>query len=249
MAGHSQFKNIMHRKGAQDAKRAKIFTKLLKEVLIAAKSGPDPEHNPRLRAAINMARIANIPKDRIAGAISRATNPGEKENFEEIRYEGYGPGNVALIIEALTNNRNRTASEVRAALTKFGGHLGESGSVGYLFKREGLIIYPEKAGSYEQIFEAAIEANANDCQVEDGSYKIACSHDDFHHVSEVLRRKFGDAEFTGVIWNPLTTQMLSIEDGEKLLKLFDALEDCDDVQDWFGNYELPASLIEKLKNV
>jgi YebC/PmpR family DNA-binding regulatory protein len=248
MAGHSQFKNIMHRKGAQDAKRAKIFTKLIKEILVAAKAGADPEHNSRLRTAINMARIANVPKDKIANAISRASNPGEKENFEEIRYEAYGPGNVALIIEALTDNRNRTASEVRSALTKCGGHLGESGSVGYLFKREGVIVYPQSVASNEQIFEAAIEANADDCQSQDETHKITCSQENFHVVSDALRKKFGDAEFASVVWTPISTQVVSVEDGEKLLKLFDALEDCDDVQNWGGNYELPESLNSKLKN-
>lgn len=248
MAGHSQFKNIMHRKGAQDAKRSKMFTKLVKEILVAVKAGADPEHNSRLRTAINMAKIANVPKDKIANAIAKASNPGEKENFEEIRYEGYGPGNVALIIEALSDNRNRTASEVRAALTKCGGHLGETGSVGYLFKREGVITYPQKTASAEQIFEAAIEANADDCKYEEGMHKITCSQENFHQVSDALRKKFGDAEYAALVWNPLTTQMLSVEDGEKLLKLFDTLEDCDDVQNWVGNYELPESLMQKLKD-
>lgn len=248
MAGHSQFKNIMHRKGAQDKKRSKLFTRLLREILVAAKISPDPEHNPRLRTAILAAREANVPKDKIQNTITKANNPIEGDNFEEIRYEGYAPGGIAIIVEALTDNRNRTASEVRSSFTKFGGQLGETGSVSFLFKHIGSIFYPTSVGSFEQIFDATIEAGADDCLNDSDNYEIICSIENFHNVRDFLDKKFGAASSAEVIWKPNATQLLSVEEGEKLLKMLDALDDCDDVQNVFGNFELPPALLQKLKN-
>ncbi|MDF3048029.1 MAG: hypothetical protein K0R73_1147 [Candidatus Midichloriaceae bacterium] len=246
MAGHSQFKNIMHRKGAQDAKRAKMFTKLLREVMVAAKLGPDPDSNSRLRTAIYAARAANVPKDRITAAVNKASNPAEGDNFEEIRYEGYGTGGVAIIVEALTDNRNRTASEVRSSFTKYGGNLGESGSVSFMFARVGAIAYPASAGSADAIFEAAIEAGADDCQSDEYQHQIYCEPDQLNNVREFLESKFGMPESANLTWKPNTLQMLSVEEGEKLLKMLDALEDCDDVQNVIGNFQLPDELLQKI---
>lgn len=249
MAGHSKFKNIMHRKGAQDIRRAKLFTKILREVSVAAKeAGADPDHNPRLRLAIVTARDANIPKDRVNQAIVKATTTSEADNFEELRYEGYAPGNIALIVEALTDNRNRTASDVRSAFTKFGGHMGETGSVGFLFKKLGAITYPESVAGSDAIFEATVEAGGDDCILEDGNHEIYCAPESFHEVKKNLEDKFGPPQSAGIIWKPNSVHMLSVEDGEKLLKLLDALEDCEDVQNVTGNFDLPADLLQKLKN-
>lgn len=246
MAGHSQFKNIMHRKGAQDAKRAKMFTKLLREVMVAAKIGPDPESNPRLRTALAAARSANVPKDRITGAVSKASNPAEGENFEEIRYEGYGTGGIAIIVEALTDNRNRTAAEVRSSFTKYGGNLGESGSVSFMFTKVGAITYPASAGSADAFFEATLEAGANDCQSDEYQHEIYCNPDDLNSVREFFEAKFGMPESANLTWKPNTLQMLSVDEGERLLKMLDALEDCDDVQNVIGNFQLPDELLQKL---
>lgn len=248
MAGHSQFKNIMHRKNAQDAKRAKLFTKILREVTVAAKSNPDSEHNPRLRAAMIAARTANIPKDRIQTAVAKATNAADNANYEEIRYEGYGPGGIALIVEALTDNRNRTASEVRAAFTKFGGQLGETGSVSFMFKRVGAIIYPISTGSSDAFLEAAIEAGGNDCFSKEDYHEIICEPESLHEVREILEKKFGTPESAVMTWKPNTIQAVENEVGEKLLKLIDTLEDCDDVQNVVGNYELTQELADRLYN-
>jgi YebC/PmpR family DNA-binding regulatory protein len=248
MAGHSQFKNIMHRKGAQDVKRSKLFTKLLREIHVAAKIAPDPEHNPRLRTAILAAREANVPKDKIQNTIAKASNPTEGDNFEEIRYEGYAPGGIAIIVEALSDNRNRTASEVRSSFTKYGGTLGETGSVSFLFKHIGSISYPSSVASFEQIFEATIEAGADDCTNENNTYEIICSLDNFHNVRDFLDKKFGPTISAEITWRPNASQLLSIEEGEKLLKMLDALDECDDVQNVFGNFELPDALLQKLKH-
>lgn len=246
MAGHSQFKNIMHRKGAQDAKRAKLFTKILRNISVAAKEGgADPEHNSKLRLAINAAKEANIPKDRVTQAIQKATNPNEADNFEEVRYEGYGPGQTALIVEALTDNRNRTASDVRSSFSKHGGNLGETGSVNFMFKRVGVIVYPDSVANNDEIFEATVEVGGDDCLNEDGLYEIICMPEGFNEVRAKLEEKFGAPNSAEVTWKPNSTQMLSVEDGEKLLKLLDALEDCDDVQNVIGNFELPPELLEK----
>ncbi|MCE2991547.1 MAG: YebC/PmpR family DNA-binding transcriptional regulator [Candidatus Jidaibacter sp.] len=246
MAGHSQFKNIMHRKGAQDAKRAKMFTKLLREVMVAAKSGPDPDSNSRLRTAMYAARAANVPKDRITAAVNKASNPAEGDNFEEIRYEGYGTAGIAIIVEALTDNRNRTASEVRSSFTKYGGNLGESGSVSFMFTRVGSISYPASVGSADELFEAVIEAGAEDCESDEYQHQIYCEPDQLNNVREFLEGKFGMPESANLTWKPNTLQMLSVEEGEKLLKMLDALEDCDDVQNVIGNFQLPDELLTKL---
>lgn len=247
MAGHSQFKNIMHRKGAQDAKRAKLFTKILREVMVAAKIGPDPDHNPRLRSAMAAAREANLPKDRISAAITKATSACGGENFEEMRYEGYGPGSIALIVEALTDNRNRTASEVRSAFSKFGGQLGETGSVSYMFKRVGLITYPLHTGSPDKFLEATIEANGNDC-VSEEMHEIICEPELLQEVRENLEQQFGEPTSATITWKPNSVQVVSDNDGERLLKLLDALDDCDDVQNVVGNFALPDTLLSKLKS-
>lgn len=246
MAGHSQFKNIMHRKGAQDAKRAKIFTKILREVLVSAKSGGDPDHNPRLRSALIAARNANVPKDKIAAAITKATSPGDNENFEEIRYEGYGPGTVAIIVEALTDNRNRTASEVRSSFSKYGGNLGEAGSVNFMFRRVGMIVYPAAAGTPDEFLEATIEAGGNDCQSDENTHEVTCDPDMLAEVRDYFEKKYGTSESATLTWIPNTMQAVSVEQGETLLKMIDMLEDCDDVQNVIGNFQLPDELLEKL---
>ncbi len=247
MAGHSKFKNIMHRKGAQDKKRAKMFTKLVREIYISAKSGiPDPNSNPRLRAAITAARNANMPKDRIENAISKAANPADSDNFEEIRYEGYGPGGIALIVEALTDNRNRTASDVRSAFTKHGGTLGETGSVSFMFNRVGIITYPADKSSAEVFLDAAIEAGANDVISDGETHEIICEPEHFNEIRDKFEHKFGAYLSAEVTWKPINTIMLSEEDAEKVLKLVDALEDNDDVQSVVGNFELPETILKKL---
>ena len=222
MAGHSQFKNIMYRKGAQDAKRSKVFTKLIRELTTAARSGlPDPESNPRLRVAVVAASAANMPKDTIERAIKRGTGPEEGESYAEIRYEGYGPGGVALIIEALTDNRNRTAAEVRAAFQKHGGNLGESGSVAFLFERVGLIQYPPEAASAEDVFEAALEAGADDCESTESGHEVACAPEVLAEVREALAKRLGEPTHASLTWKPQTTVAI---DEEKAVSLFKLLE-------------------------
>jgi YebC/PmpR family DNA-binding regulatory protein len=239
MAGHSQFKNIMHRKGAQDAKRAKLFTKLVREILVAAKAGGDPEFNPRLRTALAAARAANLPKDRIDGAIKKATSPTDAENFEETIYECYLPGSVALIVEGLTDNRNRTSSEIKSILSKAGGTLAASGAVLYLFERIGLIEFKDASLDPEKVLEATIEAGGNDCSSFEGSHEIICEPDKLHEVQISLSKKFGDPATAKLIYRPKTSiQIASQEQAEKLLNAIDALEDCDDVQNIYGNYEI-----------
>lgn len=238
----------MHRKGAQDSKRAKLFTKLLREVLVAAKIGPDPDSNPRLRTALTTARNANVPKDKIQNMINKATNSPEEGNFDEIRYEGYSAGGAAIMVEALTDNRNRTASEVRAAFTKFGGQLGETGSVNFLFKKTGQIVYSKAVGDFDKVFEASIKAGADDCEFDDESYEIICDPDNFAAVRDHLEDMLGASESANIAWKPLTTQELTVEGGEKLLKLIDALDDCEDVQNVVGNFEFPEELLQKLQN-
>lgn len=243
MAGHSKFKNIMHRKGAQDKKRAKIYTKLLREVTVAAKISGDPESNPRLRTAMKAARDANVPKDRIVAAISSGSDPKDGSNYEEIRYEGYAPGGIALIVEALTDNRNRTASEVRSSFTKFGGQLGETGSVSFMFRRVGSIVYPVDAGSAESFFEAAIEAGADDCISDEESHEICCDPDSLAVIRDSLEAKFGTAQVAVLTWKPSSYIRVEGDDAQKLIKLMDALEDCDDVQNIVGNFDIPEELL------
>ena len=248
MAGHSQFKIIMHRKGAQDKKRAKIFTRLIRELTVAAKASADPDSNPRLRTAIAAARAANMPKDNIDRVLKKATGGGEETNYEEIRYEGYGPGGVAIIIDALTDNRNRTASEVRAAFSKYGGNLGETNSVGFMFDRIGLISYPKDLVSSEAAFEAAVESGASDVEATQSSYEFICSPEEFNNVREYLEDEYGQPESAGLSWKPQSTVELSADQASTLLKLLDVLDDNDDVQSTAANFEISDEVLEKLTN-
>jgi YebC/PmpR family DNA-binding regulatory protein len=247
MAGHSQFKNIMHRKGAQDARRAKQFTKLIRELTVAARTGlPDASANPRLRAAILAARAANMPRDTMERAIKRGANPGDGENYEAVRYEGFGPGGVAVIVEALTDNRNRTVGELRAAFDKHGGVLGETGSVAFMFQRVGQIVYPAKASGADAMFEAALEAGADDVSSGPDGHEVTCAPDQFTAVREALEAKFGAPERAALVWKPQTTVGVGADHAETLLHLFEVLEDNDDVQSVFANYEMDDALMAKL---
>ena len=249
MAGHSQFKNIMHRKGAQDKKRAKLFNKLAREITVAARSGqPDPDANPRLRNAIAAARESNMPNSRIKSALDSANpNSGDASNYDEVRYEGYGPGGVAVIIEALTDNRNRTAGEVRSAFTKNGGALGEINSVSFLFSRVGQIVFPASVCSGEAMFEAAVEAGADNVETTDDGHEVTTAPEDFIAVKEALEKKFAaPLEGAAIIWKPVTTTKLDQEQAEELFDLIDALEDSDDVQKVFSNFEVDEGVMERL---
>jgi len=247
MAGHSKFKNIMHRKGRQDAKRAKVFSKLIRELTVAAKSGqPDPGMNPRLRTAIFAAKAANMPGDTMNRAIKKGSGSDDDTNYEEIRYEGYGPGGVAVIVEALTDNRNRTASEVRAAFTKFSGNMGETGSVSFMFERVGLIVYGAGAASADDIFEAALEAGAGDVESTDAGHEVTCDPDDFSTVRDALETKFGEAEDARLDWKPQTTVAVDEKAAETLLKFLDVLEENDDVQRVAANFDVDDDVLERL---
>ncbi len=246
MAGHSKFKNIMHRKGAQDAKRAKVFAKLIREVTVAARTGPDPDMNPRLRTAIVAARAANMPLDNLNRAIAKASGTGEGEDYEEIRYEGYGPGGVAVIVETLTDNRNRTASEVRSAFAKNGGNLGETGSVSFMFDRIGLLVYPADAAAADEVFEAALEAGAQDVESSDDGHEITCDPDDFSTVRDDLEAKFGTPETARLDWKPQNSIAVDEHTAETLFKLIDILEDNDDVQRVAANFDIDDDVLERL---
>jgi YebC/PmpR family DNA-binding regulatory protein len=248
MSGHSQFANIKHRKGAQDAKRAKRFTKILREVTVAAKTGnPDPNYNPRLRNALIEARTNNMPKDRIDAAIKKVTSGLEGDNFEEIRYEGYAAGGIAIIVEALTDNRNRTASEVRSTLVKSGGALGETGSVGFMFDRVGVIQFDGKVASEEEMFEAALEAGAQEVESSQDVHVVITQPDSFTAVRDVLITKFNDPISAKLDWKAKNSVEVSdLDQAQKLMKMIDALEDCDDVQMVTGNYVFPDEILEKL---
>jgi len=248
MAGHSQFKNIMHRKGAQDKKRAKIFAKHIRELTVAAKSGlPDPAMNPRLRSAISAARSDNMPNDNIDRAIKRASGEGTGEVYEEIRYEGYGPGGVAVIVETLTDNRNRTAADVRAAFTKSGGTLGETGSVAFMFVRIGQVIFEAADISGEDMFEAALEAGAENVESDGQIHEVTCALEDFNDVRDALEEKFGSPREAGVVWKPQNTIPVETEDlAGSIFKLVDVLEDNDDVQRVSANFDIPEEIMEKL---
>jgi YebC/PmpR family DNA-binding regulatory protein len=246
MAGHSQFKNIMHRKGKQDAVRSKLFSKLGREITVAAKMGmPDPNMNPRLRAAILAAREENMPKDNIERAIKKASG-GDAETYDEVRYEGYAPGGVAVIIEALTDNRNRTAGEVRSYFTKAGGALAETGAVSFMFDRVGVIEYAKKIGSEDDVMEAAIEAGADDVASQDDLYEIITSLEGLRDVQKALEARFGEAKKASLVWRPQNTINVDDEAGEKILKLIGSLEDNDDVQNVFANFEISDALMAKL---
>lgn len=248
MAGHSQFANIKHRKGAQDAKKAKLFTKIIREITVSAKNGqPDPEFNPRLRNAIIEARNNNMPKDRVDAAIKKVIAGGEGENFEEMRYEGYGPNGIALIVEALTDNRNRTASEVRSIFTKMNGALGETGSVGFMFDRVGIVQFSSKICSADEIFESAIEALAEDVEISDDSYIIISQPENFVAVRDNLTKKYGDAISAKLDWKAKNlNEITDLETAQKIIKMVDLLEDCDDVQTVTGNYFFSNEILEKL---
>jgi YebC/PmpR family DNA-binding regulatory protein len=248
MAGHSQFKNIMHRKGAQDAKRAKVFTKIIRELTVAARSGlPDPAANPRLRAAVIAARAANMPKDTVDRAIKRGAGGEDGTNYEEVRYEGYGPGGVALIVEALTDNRNRTAGDVRTAFNKAGGALGETNSVSFMFQRRGEVTYPAKVASADAMLEGAIEAGADDVESGEEEHVILCAPDDLSSVRDGLEASFGPSSSAKLVWRPATTAPVADEEvAQSLFKFIDVLEDNDDVQTVYANFDIPEDLMAKL---
>ncbi len=248
MAGHSHAKNVMHQKGASDLKKAKIFNKLAREIMVSAKQGlPDPAANPRLRAAIIAARKSNMPRDRIERAIKSA-QPGSLDaaTYEEVRYEAYGPGGCALIIEALTDNRNRTASELRTALSKLGGNLGETGSVAFMFSHVGEIIYPAKVASADVMLEAVIDAGGEDVLSGEAVHEVTTSVEDFGAVRDALEKKFGEPESAKLTWKPKTLTPVSGEAAQQLVKLLDVLEDNDDVQSTIGNYDVPEAEWEKV---
>ncbi len=247
MAGHSQFKNIMYRKGAQDAKRSKVFSKLIRELTVAARSGlPDPEANPRLRVALAAAKGANMPKDTIERAIRRGAGGGEGENYAEIRYEGYGPGGIAVIVEALTDNRNRTAADVRVAFQKYGGNLGATGSVSFLFDRVGLIQYPPEAADAEEMFEAALEAGVEDCESGEGGHEVTCTPEALVAVREALAAHFGEPQSASLTWKPQTTIAIEGQKAVSLFKLLGALDENDDIQQVCANFEVADRVLQEL---
>ena len=246
MAGHSQFKNIMHRKGRQDAVKSKMFSKLAREITVAAKMGtPDPDMNPRLRLAIQAAKAQSMPKDNIQRAINKAVG-GDAENYDEVRYEGYGPGGVALIVEALTDNRNRSASNVRAAFTKAGGALGETGSVSFMWDRAGEILYLPEAGDADKVMEAAIEAGADDVESDEEGHTIYCAFENVGEVSKALEAALGEAESVKIIWKPKNNVPVDEERAQSLMKLVATLEDDDDVQNVYANFEVDDATLAKL---
>ena len=246
MAGHSKFKNIMYRKGAQDKKRSALFSKLSREITVAAKMGlPDPEANARLRAAVIAARAQSKPKDNIQRSIDKASG-GDAENYEEIRYEGFGPGGVALIVEALTDNRNRTATNVRTIFSKHGGNLGASGSVSHGFERLGLIEYPPSAGDDDKVLEAAIEAGADDVESDDAGHRIWTSVESLHEVAKALEPMLGEGEGAKLAWRPSTEVEIRGEQAQQLVRLMEALDEDDDVQTVWGNERIPDEEMERI---
>ncbi|WP_114283962.1 YebC/PmpR family DNA-binding transcriptional regulator [Candidatus Halocynthiibacter alkanivorans] len=246
MAGHSKWANIQHRKGRQDAVRSKLFSKLSKEITVAAKMGdPDPDKNPRLRMAVKEAKSVSVPKDVIDRAIKKS-EAGDGDNYDEIRYEGYGPNGVAVIVEAMTDNRNRTASVVRSTFSKNGGNLGETGSVSFMFERKGEVTYTSAAGDADTVMEAAIEAGAEDCESSEEGHTIYCADSDLNEVSTALEAELGDSESTKLIWKPNMTTEMDLEAMQKLMKLVDALEDDDDVQRVTTNFEASDEVMSQL---
>ena len=246
MAGHSKWANIQHRKGRQDAVRSKLFSKFSKEITIAAKMGdPDPDKNPRLRLAIKSAKAQSMPNDNIDRAIKKS-QAGDAEDYEEIRYEGYGPGGVAVIVEAMTDNRNRTASTVRSTFAKCGGNLGETGSVGFMFERKGEVTYPADVGDGDTVMMAAIEAGAEDVESTEDGHVIWCADTDLNDVSTALEAELGESEDTKLVWRPTTTTEMDLDGMQKLMKLIDALEDDDDVQRVTANFDASDEVMEQL---
>ena len=246
MAGHSQFKNIMHKKGRADKVRSKLFGKLAREITVSAKLGlPDPAFNPRLRAAILAAKAENMPKDNIERAVKKSQG-GETESYDEIRYEGYAPGGIAVIVEALTDNNNRTAGEVRAIFTKAGGNLATTGAVSFMFDHLGVVEYDAKAGTADAMLEAAIEAGAEDVVSDENGHQILSKTDTLHEVAKALEAKFGEPRKSGMMWKPQNSIVVDDEQGEKILKLMDALDDNDDVQNVYANFEVSDALVQKM---
>jgi len=246
MAGHSKWANIQHRKGRQDAARSKLFSKLAKEITVAAKMGdPDPDKNPRLRLAVKEAKSQSVPKDVIDRAMKKSQG-GDAESYDEIRYEGYGPGGVAVIVEAMTDNRNRTASTVRSTFTKCGGNLGETGSVSFMFDRKGQVLYPLEVGDEDTVMMAALEAGAEDVETTEDGHAIFCADTDLNEVSNALEAQLGESESAKLIWKPQTTTELDLEGMEKLMKLIDTLEDDDDVQRVTANFEVSDEVMAAL---
>jgi YebC/PmpR family DNA-binding regulatory protein len=246
MAGHSQFKNIMHRKGRQDAVRSKLFGKLAREITVSAKLGlADPDMNPRLRAAILAARAENMPKDNIERAIKKAQG-GDAENYDEVRYEGYGPGGIAVIVEALTDNRNRTASDVRSVFSKNGGNLAETGAVSFMFDHVGLVEFAPEVADAETMFEAALDAGADDVVSSESGHEIYVTQERLGDVAKTLETKFGEPRKAALVWKPQTTLPLQDLEGEKLLRLIESLEDHDDVQHVYANFEVSDALVAKM---
>ncbi len=247
MAGHSQFKNIMHRKGAQDARRARQFAKLIREITVAAGAGlPDPASNPRLRAAMTAALKANMTRDSIDRAVRKASGAAGGADYAEVRYEGYGPHGVAVIVEALTDNRNRTASDVRAAFSKHGGALGETNSVSFLFSRAGVVRYPAGIASADEMLEAAIEAGADDTQLSGGAHEVICAVESFFAVRDALEQRFGAPDEARLEWRPASAVSVDEERAASILKLVDALEDNDDVQNVYANFDVPDVVMQRL---
>ena len=247
MAGHSKWANIQHRKGRQDAVRSKLFSKLAKEITVAAKMGdPDPDANPRLRMAVKEAKSQSLPKDVIERAIKKS-QAGEGDEFEEIRYEGYGPNGVAVIVEAMTDNRNRTASTVRSVFSKNGGNLGETGSVSFMFERKGEVSYPPDAGNADTVMMAAIEAGAEDVESSEDGHIIYCADTDLNDVSAALEAELGESASTKLIWKPTMTTDMDLDAMQKLMKLIDALEDDDDVQRVTANFEVSDAVMGQLE--
>ena len=246
MAGHSKWANIQHRKGRQDAARSKLFSKFSKEITVAARMGdPDPDKNPRLRLAVKEARANSMPRDNIERAIKKATG-GDAENYEEVRYEGYGPNGIAVIVEAMTDNRNRTASNIRSTFAKRGGNLGETGSVAFLFDRKGQIVYPASAGSEDEVMMAALDAGAEDVESSEDGHVIWCADTELSEVSAALESALGEAEHTKLVWRPQTTTELDLEAAQSLVRLIEALEDDDDVQSVTANFELSDEVMAQL---
>ena len=247
MAGHSQFKNIMYRKGAQDAKRARIFAKISREIIVSVKSGGDEaSSNPRLRAALASARGANMPRDNIDRAIKKANGSDDLSNYEEVRYEGYGVAGVAVIVDALTDNRNRTASEVRSTLSKNGGNLGETGSVGFSFERLGMLHFDASKFGFDQVFEAAVNAGAENVETVDDVHEVTCHMEDFAAVRDALIETLGDPREAKIMWKPLNTIVVNEDQAKTLFKIIDTLEDSDDIQNVYTNVEIPEDILKNL---
>jgi YebC/PmpR family DNA-binding regulatory protein len=248
MAGHSHVKNVMHRKGAQDAKRARAFAKIIREITVSAREGlPDPAFNPRLRAAVAAGLKSNMTRDTIERAIKNASGAGAKENYEAVRYEGYGPAGIAVIVEALTDNRNRTAAVIRSAFNKFGGALGETNSVSFMFTRLGVVRYAAAAADADTMLEAAIEAGADDVVSDAEGHEITTGVDGFFAVRDALEQRFGGPAEAKIEWRPNMTTTLDVEKATAILKLLDVLEDDDDVQQVYANFEIPDDVMEKLE--